>query len=116
MPDHQILALIDQLLSFTQQIVSVDPSVPIDPIVVDVDVCTIQLDGETINDIFGRAVTPGCLTPLQLVGLVDKEKKLCRRRVRDFLIYGLPRVRMDKGSGLMEECSICMCGPWCRGG
>ncbi|KAL3619354.1 hypothetical protein CASFOL_036924 [Castilleja foliolosa] len=108
MPDDQILALIRQVFDFTQEIVSVDPSVPIVPIVVDVDVCTLQLDGETIYDTFDRAVTPDCLTPLEPV---EKENKLCRRRVWDFLLYDLPRVRVDKGSGLMEECPICMCGP-----
>ncbi|KAL3619360.1 hypothetical protein CASFOL_036930 [Castilleja foliolosa] len=111
MPDYQILALIHRLLDLAVQIVSDNPSVPVVAIVADVNVCTMQLFFETIDEAFDRAVRPDRLTPLELVRPVEKEKKLCRRRVRDFLLYGLPRVGVDKGSGLMEMCQICMGGP-----
>ncbi|KAL3619364.1 hypothetical protein CASFOL_036934 [Castilleja foliolosa] len=114
MPYSQILALIHRLLDLAEQIVFDDPSVPVVAIVADVNICTTQLFFETIYEAFDRAVRLDRLTPLELVRPVEKEKKMCSRRVRDFLLYGLPRVRVDKGSGLMEECPICMGGP--RGG
>ncbi|KAL3619363.1 hypothetical protein CASFOL_036933 [Castilleja foliolosa] len=111
MPNDQVLTLIYQLLDLTQQIVSVDPFVPMVPIVVDVDVCTIQLDGETMDEAFDRSVRPDSLTPLEMVWSMGKETCPCCRRLRGFLLYVLPRVGEDKGSGLMEECPICMGGP-----
>ncbi|KAL3643172.1 hypothetical protein CASFOL_013991 [Castilleja foliolosa] len=111
MPYSQIQTLIQRLLDLAEQIVFDDPSVPVVAIVANVNICTIQLFFETIDEAFDRAVRPDKLTPLELVRPVEKEKKLCRRRVRDFLLYCLPRVRVDKGSGLMEECPICMGGP-----
>ncbi|KAL3619358.1 hypothetical protein CASFOL_036928 [Castilleja foliolosa] len=111
MADYQILSLIQRMLNLAERIVSFDPSVPVVSIVADVNVCTKQLVGEKIDEALDRAVRPDRLTPLDLVA--EKEKKLCCPRVRDFLLYGLPRFIVFEGSGLMEECSICMCGHSC---
>ncbi|KAL3619352.1 hypothetical protein CASFOL_036922 [Castilleja foliolosa] len=115
MPNHLILDIIHCLHNLADQIMSVHPSVPVVPIIVDVDVCTLQLVGETIDKAFERSVRPESLIPLELVRPIEKgNNKLCRLRVRDFLLYGLPMVRVEEGSDVMETCPICMGGP--RGG
>ncbi|GFP99314.1 E3 ubiquitin-protein ligase rnf181 [Phtheirospermum japonicum] len=66
-----------------------------------------------MDDTFNRSVSPDCLTPLHLVLPMEKKDKLCRRRLLDFLLFGLPRIRVDdvEGFDLMEACPICMGGP-----
>ncbi|KAL3643393.1 hypothetical protein CASFOL_014208 [Castilleja foliolosa] len=114
MPNDQIQTLIHQTLDFAYQTVIVDPSSPIVSIGVDVEACTVQLDGETVHDATNRSVRPDCLIPLELVLPVKKLDK-SRRRLRNFVLFGLPRSVVDKGFDMMETCSICMGGPTAGG-
>ncbi|GFQ07746.1 E3 ubiquitin-protein ligase rnf181 [Phtheirospermum japonicum] len=88
MTDDLIQSFIHKALDYAQQVTAVHPSRPIVPIVVNLYVCTLQLDGETIDHAIDRSVRPDCLIPLDLL-------------------------RPDgAGSGaLMETCPFCLGGP-----
>ncbi|GFP85102.1 E3 ubiquitin-protein ligase rlim [Phtheirospermum japonicum] len=119
MTDDQIQSFIHKALDYAQQITAVHPSRPIVPIVVDLYVCTVQLDGETIDHTIDRSVRPDCLIPLHLLrpdgAAKDDDDDSCLR-LRDYLLCVLPRIRADdlhvEGFGaLMETCPICLGGP-----
>ncbi|KAL3627711.1 hypothetical protein CASFOL_029074 [Castilleja foliolosa] len=91
MPGDEIQSLIHEVFDFAQEIMAVDPSIPVIPIVVDVDVCTVQLDGETLDDAIDRSVRPDCLIPLALFRPEWKRNDSVRR-LNDYMLYGLPRI------------------------
>ncbi|GFQ07747.1 E3 ubiquitin-protein ligase rnf181 [Phtheirospermum japonicum] len=113
MPDDEIRSLIHEVFDFAEQITVVDSSIPAVPIVVEVDVWTVQLDGETLDDAIDRSVRPDRLIPLDLVRPEGWEKEDSCRPLRDYLLYGLPRIGVeDEGFGArMETCPICLGGP-----
>ncbi|KAL3627710.1 hypothetical protein CASFOL_029073 [Castilleja foliolosa] len=112
MPGDEIQSLIHEVFDFAQEIMAVDPSIPVVPIVVDVGVCTVQLDGETLDHAIDRSVRPDCLIPLPLLR-PEWKKNDSFRPINDYLLYGLPRIGVeDEGFGAhMETCSICLGGP-----
>ncbi|GFP85101.1 E3 ubiquitin-protein ligase rlim [Phtheirospermum japonicum] len=116
MTQDEIQTLIQQALDFAA---AVDSSRPVVPIVVNINVCTVQLDGETIDHAIERSVRPGCLIPLDLLrpdgAAKDDDDDSCLR-LRDYLLCGLPRIRADdlhvEGFGpLMSTCPICLGRP-----
>ncbi|KAL3625327.1 hypothetical protein CASFOL_030781 [Castilleja foliolosa] len=114
MSDDQILSFIYTALDYAQQISAAHPSRLIVPIFADVLVCTVQLDGEPLDEAIDRSVRPDCLVPLKLLE-PDVDEDSCHH-LRDYLLRGLPRIRGDdvhvEGFGsLMETCSICLGGP-----
>ncbi|GFP98301.1 E3 ubiquitin-protein ligase rnf181 [Phtheirospermum japonicum] len=64
-------------------------SLDVIPVVIGLDVLTVQLEGETVDDARGRAIRPECLIPLNIVGVEG----------------------VDKGLALMDVCPICLRGP-----
>ncbi|GFP97433.1 E3 ubiquitin-protein ligase ring1-like [Phtheirospermum japonicum] len=85
------------------------------PVVVGLDVCTVQLEGEPIGATMGRAIRPETMFPLSLCFV--PLRKGDRPKVSDEKSYTLhksflmelPRVRPDDDMGLarMEACAVC---------
>ncbi|KAL8059159.1 hypothetical protein ABFX02_03G068100 [Erythranthe guttata] len=120
MPAEESLLLASRALDFAKQTALNSPH-PVDVVLVtvDLDVCTLQLEGETLDDAFGRAIRAECLPPLYLwPHLSPRNRLLTIRRVdldlRLFLRSGLPLIRVedvDQGLSVMDTCSICLCNP-----
>ncbi|KAL7084753.1 hypothetical protein ACP275_14G240400 [Erythranthe tilingii] len=85
------------------------------PIVVELDVCTVQQDGETIEAARDRAIKAQNMLPLYLwsptFSMKTKKKNTTSKPLR--LIYFLKQlkrvrvVNVDEGLALMSFCSIC---------
>ncbi|KAL3627764.1 hypothetical protein CASFOL_029127 [Castilleja foliolosa] len=98
-------------------------SLDINPIVVGIDVVTVQLEGETVNDARGRVISPGCMIRLDMcpmVGLLRpfrppwlNEVDIWKGLIMFVLHLPVVRVRVENADrlGLMDECPICLRGP-----
>ncbi|XP_012846683.1 PREDICTED: RING-H2 finger protein ATL8-like [Erythranthe guttata] len=89
MPDSAIDSLVSGAIEFSKHCSVDDDDLLVIPVVVDLDVCTVQLKRETIDEAYGRAIRSECLMNLGKV------------RVED----------VDLGLSLMETCPICLIDP-----
>ncbi|KAL7108191.1 hypothetical protein ACP275_06G099400 [Erythranthe tilingii] len=80
------------------------------PISVEIDVCTVQQEGEAIDDARERAIRATNLVPLYLWQITFTKNNSKRLWLMVYLRRKLERVRVlniDEGLGLMNVCSIC---------
>ncbi|KAL7155435.1 hypothetical protein ABFS83_03G074800 [Erythranthe nasuta] len=100
MPAEESLLLASRALDFAKQTTLNSPH-PVDVVLVtvDLDVCTVQLEGETLDDAFGRAIRAECLPPLYLWPHLSPRNRLLAIR------------HVDQGLSVMDTCSICLCNP-----
>ncbi|KAL3628724.1 hypothetical protein CASFOL_027770 [Castilleja foliolosa] len=86
-------------------------------VVIGLDVCTVQQEGESIDDMIGRAIRPEHMFPLRLTFFFERRGPGWRYNGdieklyidhKDFLM-GLARYRPDDDVGLarMEVCGVC---------
>lgn len=117
--DHMRLA--SRAFDFAKHCAAADPLLrPVVPVVVDLDVCTVQLDSECFSEVFERAIRPERLTPLYLWPSMRSVRfKEVTDRIHEKLVsllLKLERTRVqnvdDEGFlSLMESCSVCLQGP-----
>ncbi|KAL3628687.1 hypothetical protein CASFOL_027733 [Castilleja foliolosa] len=119
----EIKSLVKKALDFTKQQIALFSdkyaSYSVIPIVVALDVCTVQKEGELIDDTMSRAIRPDIMFPLSLCfvpqrkgpgwrydGEIEKSKSYIDHK--SFLM-GLARFRPDDDVGLahMEVCGVC---------
>ncbi|KAH6799816.1 hypothetical protein C2S52_000280 [Perilla frutescens var. hirtella] len=116
MPDHEIQRLINQLLLFAEQIAAGGRRGRV-PVAIDVDVCTVQGEGEAIEETADRAMRPEYLPPLYLRPGNDSANRKqppegCRANsgLVDFLRRKVPAIRVEdveEGLHVMEVCGVC---------
>ncbi|KAL6506202.1 hypothetical protein OROGR_024383 [Orobanche gracilis] len=111
MPDYEIDRLINEALLFAKRIAADGRSGKI-PIAVNLNVYTLQQEGEAIDDTLDRAMRPEYLPPLYLCPVQDSANPNPRQRqdveLIDFL-EELSVVRVNdvgKGLSMMQACSI----------
>ncbi|KAL3627765.1 hypothetical protein CASFOL_029128 [Castilleja foliolosa] len=66
---HEISCLANEAFDFAKRNVVDNPkyaSLEVSPIVVGIDVVTVWLEGETVNDARGRVLSPECMIPLDM--------------------------------------------------
>ncbi|KAK6136288.1 hypothetical protein DH2020_029952 [Rehmannia glutinosa] len=113
MPEDEIDKLVHEAFNFAKHHKSIRSTVI--PFIVDVDVCTVQQDGEELEAAMDRAIRAENLVPLYLwhhIKVEDDVDKL--EDILDFLQFNLPRMRVedvDQGLGLMETCPVCLHDP-----
>ncbi|KAI3463942.1 hypothetical protein Pfo_020605 [Paulownia fortunei] len=113
MPDDEIQRLVHGALDFAKQ-KAADPQhafLYVIPVIVGVDVCTVQQEGETIDAAIDRAIRPECLVPLDLwrstLGIyMDIYLQLFLRNLHRIRVEDV-----DVGLGLMDVCPICLHNP-----
>ncbi|KAK6156396.1 hypothetical protein DH2020_010644 [Rehmannia glutinosa] len=121
MPDDEIQNLVHGALDFAKQqlICGVDDKSSIGrviPLVVGVDVCTVQQEGEELDAAMDRAIRPEKLIPLSVwyhINYVEKHNHIDLVELVEFMLT-LLRIRVedvDKGLSLMETCPICLHNP-----
>ncbi|KAL3644283.1 hypothetical protein CASFOL_012215 [Castilleja foliolosa] len=118
----EIKWLVNEALDFAQQKMAIDAAkyacYSVIPVVVGLDVCTVQREGETIDDTMGRAIRPEHIFPLSLSFVLERRGPGWRYNSeieksyidhKDFL-KGLARYRPDDDVGLahMEVCGVCL--------
>ncbi|KAL3628625.1 hypothetical protein CASFOL_027671 [Castilleja foliolosa] len=117
----EIKSLVNQALDFAKQQMAVNAakyeSRSVISFVVGLDVCTVQQEGESINDTMGRAIRPEHLFPMRMCYLFERRGPGWRYNGEteksyidhmDFLT-DLARFRPDDDVGLarMEVCGVC---------
>ncbi|KAL3625581.1 hypothetical protein CASFOL_031035 [Castilleja foliolosa] len=113
MTEDEMKLLSSEAFDFAKQM-AVKPehaSLNLIPIVVEIDVCTVQQEAETHDACLGRAIRPQNMVPLYLFlefTSVEERKPMTSKLI--MFLFDLPRIRVEdieKGLALMEECSIC---------
>ncbi|GFQ07379.1 hypothetical protein PHJA_002882000 [Phtheirospermum japonicum] len=116
MTRDESLSLANEAFAFAKQMVDNDPQLgsPV-PVVVDLDVCTVQREGETFDACMDRAITAQKLVPLYLwypaQTVEHKPSTMCGGTV--FFLRDLGRMRVEhlqEGLALMPVCPICSRG------
>ncbi|KAL9171886.1 hypothetical protein ABFS82_03G009800 [Erythranthe guttata] len=117
-PSDEIDLLLSGAFDFAKQCSSNDNDNLVIPAVVNLEICTVQIEGESIDDAFDRAISGECLEPIFLMlnfsGRNDEINKLVPSELQRFLNTRLDKVRvedLDEGLSLMNECSICLRSP-----
>ncbi|KAH6830707.1 hypothetical protein C2S53_010049 [Perilla frutescens var. hirtella] len=90
------------------------------PVAVDLDVCTVQREGEAIEAVVDRAMRPELLYPIYLCPVNQHQRPKKREdrppgyeaddNLMKFLRYELPAIRVEdveKGLYVIEECGVC---------
>ncbi|XP_012845243.1 PREDICTED: uncharacterized protein LOC105965257 [Erythranthe guttata] len=118
MTKEEILALDSDAVSFARQMkAAAHPQLTnqlVIPVVVGINVCTVQQEGETIEAARGRAIRSKHLVPVYLWELDCFRFNQCRPvRLMSFLRQ-LPRIRVVNVDDDEEDfvCSICSKRPW----
>ncbi|KAL6529734.1 hypothetical protein OROGR_015357 [Orobanche gracilis] len=94
MPDYEIDRLINEALLFAKRIAADGRSGKI-PIAVNLNVYTLQQEGEAIDDTLDRAMRPEQRQDVELIDFLEEELSVVR--VND----------VGKGLSMMQACSIC---------
>lgn len=123
MPEEEIHRLIDQLLLFATAAAENRPGQI--PVAVDLDVCTVQRDGEAIASTMERSIRPDVLPPLYLYPAISLTMNPRKRPagyvpVTMFTMFSMydfvrrfPVIRVDgeqdvaKAAAVMEVCGVC---------
>ncbi|GFP98302.1 E3 ubiquitin-protein ligase rnf126 [Phtheirospermum japonicum] len=113
MAEDEIYNLAREAFDFAKRTAADNPkyaSLDVVPVVIGLDVLTVQLEGETVNDAHGRAIRPECLIPMNMCPMAPFLSPF-RPPPPSFLLE-LPTVRVrvedvDHGLALMEACPIC---------
>ncbi|GFQ07380.1 hypothetical protein PHJA_002882100 [Phtheirospermum japonicum] len=117
MTKQEIRKLFDDAFDFAKRMAADDPQPNnIIPVVVDLDVRTVQQEGESFDECMERAITAQKLVPLWLW---PSEQTVERKQFNKdptfvFLLRVLHRIRVedvDEGLALMELCPICSKSP-----
>ncbi|KAI3469245.1 hypothetical protein Pfo_025908 [Paulownia fortunei] len=117
MSDDEIQRLVHGAFDFAKQRAADPQHGSVIPVVVGLDVCTVQLDGEPLNATIDRAIRPECLIPLYLwpVGPDVQRRRIGEVDITlDLFSMDLPKIRVedvDQGLALMEVCPICLHNP-----
>ncbi|KAI3449143.1 hypothetical protein Pfo_005808 [Paulownia fortunei] len=116
MTDDEVDRLIYEAFDFAKQMAA-DPqhaSLRVIPVVVGVEVCTVQQEGEPIGPTMDRAIRAQNLVPLYLWPFPTAvERQPINPLLINFMMK-LPRIRVedvDEGRALMRVCSICLRNP-----
>ncbi|KAL7117279.1 hypothetical protein ACP275_03G062100 [Erythranthe tilingii] len=111
---EESLLLASRALDFGRRLEANSPHMCVIPVVVDLVVCTVKLERETIDEARARAIREECLPPIYLwpdhSRRIDKLSLAIDFDLRDFLrVLGKTRVRdVHQGLSLMEMCPICL--------
>ncbi|CAA0827555.1 Putative RING-H2 finger protein ATL50 [Striga hermonthica] len=114
MTRDEIKHMLGQALDFTREAAADPQHAALDkiPIVVGIEVCTVQQDGESVEAAMGRAIRAQYLVPLYLwTKETPKQYKLREYGVRWlYFLRKLGKIRVenvDEGLALMPACHIC---------
>ncbi|KAL3628477.1 hypothetical protein CASFOL_027523 [Castilleja foliolosa] len=117
----EIKWLVYEALDFAKEKMAVDSakyaSYSVIPVVVGLDVCTVQQEGESIDDTIGRAIRPEHMFPLRLCFVYQRRGPGWRYNgdieksyiLHKSFLMGLPRYRPEDDVGLahMKVCAVC---------
>ncbi|KAL9146672.1 hypothetical protein ABFS82_13G125100 [Erythranthe guttata] len=116
MPEDEIENLLVGAADFAEERAAVPGRRREIPVVVAVDVLTVQQDGELLSAAVSRAIRPEFMYPLELWPnppvAVTQRQDVCRP-LKSFL-WSLEKIRVnnvEEGLGVMEECHICLNSP-----
>lgn len=112
MTHDEVCRFVDEAYDFAKQMAA-DPlhaSLTVIPIVVDLEVCTVQQENESLSATMERAISEERLLPLYLwpYPTVGRNKPVDLSLVRFMLsILRISVENVDEGLGLMQVCLIC---------
>ncbi|KAL9172616.1 hypothetical protein ABFS82_03G059000 [Erythranthe guttata] len=116
--EEEIECMLQGAIDFAIRWAADNPEELFFPVVVDLDICTVQLERETVEEAYDRAIRAEFMYPVYLwanhSGRNDELHKSIHPRLRDFLMFYLAKIRVegvDQGLSLMEMCSICLRNP-----
>ncbi|GFP95483.1 E3 ubiquitin protein ligase rie1 [Phtheirospermum japonicum] len=117
MSDDEIRGLAQGVFDFANRLAALDQNLclPKFPVYVDIEVYTVQLEGEPLDVTMDRLITPDRLIPLHVWPISTVGSKAAIDvDFQGYLVNDLTRIRVqdvDQGLTLMDECSICLRAP-----
>lgn len=99
-------------MEFAREREAFHPTLAVVPVVVEIEVCTVQQAGEAITATFDRAIQPDRLRPISL-HIVEGTEPCPVGPVPSSYLRRLPKIRVEsveQGWDLMDVCGICSRG------